>query len=167
MEAADRQAALADNAPLLAGMVVLILLVRPLVVLTDVAIRQNALVPGVTSMIRWQSHWHVVRQNCPSSRTISQAASPSRVMQTANALRESVMSSIRAVWYIVAYGVTALLLMSLADWRLALPTFLWFVSYVFFLRYFVPRMRDLAKRAPKRAPTCSAGSWTATPTSIP
>src|SRR5688500_10905736 len=61
MEATDRQAALAENALMLGGMVFLILIVRPLVVLTDVAIRQNALLPGVTSMIRWQSHWHVVR----------------------------------------------------------------------------------------------------------
>src|SRR5688572_14359684 len=45
MEATDRQAALAANAPLLIGMVVLILVVRPLVLLTDVAIRQNALLP--------------------------------------------------------------------------------------------------------------------------
>ena len=35
--------------------------------------------------------------------------------------------------------------MSLADWRLAVPTALWFVGYVVFLRRFVPRMRDLAK----------------------
>src|SRR5690606_18385856 len=46
MEATDRQAALADNAPLLIGMVALILFVRPLVLLADVAIRQNALLPG-------------------------------------------------------------------------------------------------------------------------
>jgi ATP-binding cassette subfamily B multidrug efflux pump len=35
--------------------------------------------------------------------------------------------------------------MSLADWRLAIPTLLWFAGYVVFLRHFVPRMRDLAK----------------------
>jgi ATP-binding cassette subfamily B multidrug efflux pump len=35
--------------------------------------------------------------------------------------------------------------MSLADWRLAIPTVLWFAGYVVFLRHFVPRMRDLAK----------------------
>ena len=35
-------------------------------------------------------------------------------------LRESVVSSIRAVWYIVVYGITALLLVSAADWRLEL-----------------------------------------------
>src|SRR5262245_22672963 len=62
MEAADRLAALAREWSLLVGMVGLILIVRPLVMLADIAIRHNALIPGVTSMIRWQSHWHVVRQ---------------------------------------------------------------------------------------------------------
>src|SRR5208282_3139468 len=68
-----------------------------------------------------------------------------RVMQTSNALRESVVSSIRAVWYILIYGLSALVLMAIADWRLALPPVLWFAGYVVFLRHFVPRMRDLAK----------------------
>jgi ATP-binding cassette subfamily B multidrug efflux pump len=145
MEAPDRHAALADNAPMLGGMVVLILCVRPLVILTDVAIRQNALLPGVTSMIRWQSHWHVVRQNLPFFQNDFAGRIASRVMQTANALRESVMSSIRGVFYIVAYGLTALILMAMSDWRLALPTLFWFGGYIFFLRRFVPRMRDLAK----------------------
>jgi ATP-binding cassette subfamily B multidrug efflux pump len=145
MEASDRQAALAENALMLGGMVGLILIVRPLVILTDVAIRQNALLPGVTSMIRWQSHWHVVRQNLPFFQNDFAGRIASRVMQTANALRESVMSSIRGVFYIVAYGFTALVLMALSDWRLALPTLLWFAGYMFFLRRFVPRMRDLAK----------------------
>ena len=34
--------------------------------------------------------------------------------------------------------------MALADWRLGLPTLLWFAGYIVFLRHFVPRMRDLA-----------------------
>ena len=145
MEASDRPAALAENALILSGMVVLILFVRPLVLLTDIAIRQNALLPGVTSLIRWQSHWHVIRQNLPFFQNDFAGRIASRVMQTANALRESVMSSIRGIFYIAAYGIAALLLMAVSDWRLALPTFLWFVAYIFFLRHFVPRMRDLAK----------------------
>ena len=145
MEAADRHAAIAQQAPLLAGMVLLILIVRPLVLFADIAIRQNALIPGVTSMIRWQSHWHVVRQNWPFFQNDFAGRIANRVMQTANALRESVMSAIRAVWYIAVYGVSALALMAHADWRLGLPTLLWFAGYVVFLRHFVPKMRDLAK----------------------
>jgi ATP-binding cassette subfamily B multidrug efflux pump len=145
MEAADRQAALAAQWPLLAGMVGLVLVVRPLVMLIDMLIRQNALIPGVTSLIRWQSHWHVVRQSWPFFQNDFAGRIANRVMQTANALRESVMASIRAVWYIAVYGVSAFALMAASDWRLGLPTLLWFLGYVVFLRYFVPRMRDLAR----------------------
>ena len=145
MEAVDRQAALASEWPLLTGMVALVLVVRPLVLLADVAIRHNALIPGTTSLIRWQSHWHVVRQSWPFFQNVFAGRIANRVMQTANALRESVMASIRAVWYIAVYGVSAFVLMALADWRLGLPMLLWFTGYLVFLRYFVPRMRDLAR----------------------
>jgi ATP-binding cassette subfamily B multidrug efflux pump len=145
MEAADRKAALAAQWPVLAGMVGLVLLVRPLVILADVALRQNGIIPGVTSLIRWQSHWHVVRQSWPFFQNDFAGRIANRVMQTANALRESVMASIRAVWYIVVYGVSALVLMAMADWRLGIPTLAWFLGYLVFLRYFVPRMRDLAR----------------------
>src|SRR5947207_4917688 len=145
MEAADRQAALEREWPLLAGMVALVLIVRPLANLADMLIRQNALIPGVTSMIRWQSHWHVLRQSWPFFQNDFAGRIANRVMQTANALRESVMASIRAVWYIAVYGVSAFALMAASDWRLGLPTLAWFLGYIVFLRYFVPRMRDLAK----------------------
>jgi len=145
MEATDRHAAIAQNLPMLLGMVLLVLIVRPLVLFTDIAIRQNALIPGATSLIRWQSHWHVLRQNWSFFQNDFAGRIAGRVMQTANALRESVMSTIRAVWYIAVYGVSAFALMATSDWRLGLPTLAWFAGYVVFLRRFVPRMRDLAK----------------------
>ena len=145
MEATDRQAALAREWPMLAGMVGLVLVIRPLAILADMAIRQNALIPGVTSMIRWQSHWHVIRQSWPFFQNDFAGRIANRVMQTANALRESTMASIRAVWYITVYGASAYALMAAADWRLGLPTLLWFAGYVVFLRHFVPKLRELAK----------------------
>ncbi len=145
MEATDRQAALAQQWPMLAGMIGLVLIVRPIAILVDMAIRQSALIPGATTLIRWQSHWHVIRQSWPFFQNDFAGRIANRVMQTANALRESTMASIRAVWYIVVYGSSAFALMALADWRLGLPTLCWFAGYVLFLRHFVPKLRDLAK----------------------
>ena len=145
MENGDRAGALAEAAPMLIGMGLLVLLGRPAALLMDSLVRNNAVVPGVTSLIRWQSHWHVVRQSWPFFQNDFAGRIANRVMQTSNAVRECVVSSIRAVWYIVVYGLSALVLMSTADWRLAIPTALWFLGYVVFLRHFVPRMRDLAK----------------------
>jgi ATP-binding cassette subfamily B multidrug efflux pump len=145
MEAVDRQAALAAEWPMLLGMVALVLVIRPAAILTDIAIRHRALIPGATSLIRWQSHWHVVRQSWPFFQNDFAGRIANRVMQTAHALRESTMASIRGVWYIGAFGVTALALMVMADWRLGVPTVVWTLGYAFFLRYFVPRMRDLGR----------------------
>jgi len=145
MEATDRAAALAAETPMLVAMIVLVLVVRPLAILSDVSIRHNALVPGATSLIRWQSHWHVVRQSWPFFQNDFAGRIANRVMQTASSLRESAMSSIRAVWYIGVYGTTAFALMTMADWRLGAPMLAWFVGYVVILRFFVPRLRELSR----------------------
>ncbi len=145
MEASDRAAAFAAALPMLVAMALLVMVGRPLALLADSLVRNNAVVPGATSLIRWQSHWHVVRQSWPFFQNDFAGRIANRVMQTSNALRECVVSSIRAIWYIAIYGISALVLMAVADWRLAVPTALWSTGYVLFLRYFVPRMRDLAK----------------------
>ncbi len=145
MQSADRAAAFGAAAPMLLVMAGTVLIGRPLALVADSLVRNNAVVPGVTSLIRWQSHWHVVRQSWPFFQNDFAGRIANRVMQTSNAVRECVVSSIRALWYIAIYGVSSLILMASADWRLAIPTLLWFCGYVFFLRYFVPRMRDRAK----------------------
>ena len=145
MEAPGRAAALANAAPTLLAMAAFVLFLRPAVLLIDSLLRNLVVLPGMVSLIRWQSHWHVVRQSWPFFQNDFAGRIANRVMQTSAALRDSVVSTIRAVWYIVIYGVSSIVLMSLADWRLALPTAAWFAGYVLFLRHFVPRMRDLAK----------------------
>ena len=145
MENPDRVAAVAGAMPMLLGMSALVLFGRPLVLLADSVVRNNIVAPRVTSLIRWQSHWHVVRQSWPFFQNDFAGRIANRVMQTSHAVRESVVSTIRAVWYIVAYGMSALVLMAHSDWRLALPTALWFAGYVIFLRHFVPQMRELSR----------------------
>jgi ATP-binding cassette, subfamily B, multidrug efflux pump len=147
MEASDRMAALEAQWPVLVAMMALVLVARPGFMVLDIAIRHMVLIPGATSLIRWQSHWHVVRQSWPFFQNDFAGRIANRVMQTAHALRESVMASIRAVWYIGAYGVIAYALMAAADWRLGAPTLVWFAAYLVFLWYFVPRMRDLARES--------------------
>ena len=145
MQASERAVALRAATPVLLTMAAVILIGRPAAMLADSLVRNNAVVPGVTSLIRWQSHWHVVRQSWAFFQNDFAGRIANRVMQTSNAVRESVVSSIRALWYIAVYGVSALALMAVADWRLALPTALWFGAYAVFLRHFVPLMRNRAR----------------------
>jgi len=150
MEATERAAALRDAMPMLMGMLGLVLIGRPLAILIDSFIRHNAVEPGVSSLIRWQSHWHVIRQSWSLFQNDFAGRIANRVMHTSDAVRECVVSSIHAVWYIGTYGTAAFWLMASADWRLAAPTGLWIVAYILFLSYFVPRMRTLARSSSER-----------------
>ncbi len=145
MAAPDRAAALAEQASSLSLMMLVVLIVRPLLQMADIAIRHNALMPGVTSMVRWQSHWHVLRHSWPFFQNDFAGRIANRVMQTAQALRDSVMSAIRAVLYLSTYGALTLVLISAFDWRLTVPVLFWLLAYAIFLRYFVPRLRELAR----------------------
>lgn len=131
----------------LAGMALVMLLVRPASILMQNLVVQQAVVPGFTGMIRWQAHWHVVRQGWAFFQEDFSGRIATRVMQSGPALRESIVSGVNAVWYILVYASGAMLWLVAADWRLALPVLLWFCLYVAQLRLVVPRLRERARRA--------------------
>jgi len=145
MTAPDPKVALAEGATVLLLFAALFLVARPIAILVDCLMRLNAVLPGVTTEIRWQNHWHVVRQSWTFFQNDFAGRIANRVMNTANALRESVVSCIRAIWYILVYGLTALVVMVFSHPLLAIPTLVWMAAYVLFLRTFVPRMRDLSR----------------------
>jgi ATP-binding cassette subfamily B multidrug efflux pump len=65
-------------------------------------------------------------------------------MQTPGALREVAEASIRAVWYLSMYGLTSVVLLANADWRLTVPILAWFAGFVLLLRSSVPQLRGRA-----------------------
>ena len=52
-----------DNWPQLVGMALVLLIVRPAALLLQNLITNQGIIPGFSNLIRWQSHWHVVRQS--------------------------------------------------------------------------------------------------------
>ena len=130
----------------LARMGVIVLLLRPCALLLQNLITNQSINGNVTNLIRWQNHWHVVRQSWSFFQNDFAGRIASRVTQTGGALRESVTITVNAVWYIIVYGSSALFLLGRADWRLAGPLVIWAVVYTALLRSFVPRMRDRSKQ---------------------
>jgi ATP-binding cassette subfamily B multidrug efflux pump len=129
----------------LLGMAALFLLVRPAAHFAQLIVANLMLVPGLTNLVRWQSHWHVVRQGWTFFQNDFAGRIAARVMQTGPALRESVVLSVLGIWYIVVYGTSAILLLSAADWRLALPIVAWFGLYGWVLTRFLPKMRERSR----------------------
>ncbi|MBV9828048.1 MAG: ABC transporter ATP-binding protein, partial [Alphaproteobacteria bacterium] len=127
-------------------MATLFLVVRPVANFAQAIVANQMMIPGLTNLVRWQSHWHVVRQGWTFFQNDFAGRIAARVMQTGPALRESVTASIMGIWYICVYGVSAIALLSRADWRLSLPIVCWFALYIGVLITFLPRMRERSRR---------------------
>ena len=136
---------LANSWPLLAGMAAVLLVLRPVAAAMQHLLMNQAIAANVSNRIRWQNHWHVVRQSWAFFQNDFAGRIANRVMQTGPAIRESLVSLLTAVWFILIYGTSSLILLARADRWLALPIVFWFAGYVVTLRFFVPRMRDRSK----------------------
>ncbi len=131
--------------PMLTGMALIVLVARPGVALMRYLVANQAIAAPFTGMIRWQAHWHVVRQSWAFFQNDFAGRISNRVMQTGAAVRSTLTASVTALWYILVYGVTAIGMTAAVDVWLALPILLWFACYVGLLGFFVPRMRDRSK----------------------
>src|SRR6516164_3575543 len=97
---------------ILLGMAAVLLIVRPLALTSQNLITHQAIAANVANLIRWQAHWHVVRQSWSFFQNDFAGRIANRVMQTGPAIRESLVSLLTAVWYILVYGSSALLLLA-------------------------------------------------------
>ncbi len=135
-----------DNTPALVGMAAVMLILRPATFIAHNILVNQIVNPGFSNMIRWQNHWHVVRQSWSFFQNDFAGRIASRVQQTGPSLRESLVLAFDAAWYILVYGSSATVLLARLDWRLTLPMALWFAAYATMLRYFVPRLRERSRR---------------------
>jgi ATP-binding cassette, subfamily B, multidrug efflux pump len=136
---------LADGWPWLLAMAIVVLLVRPAVTLTRYLITNQAIAAPFTGLIRWQAHWHVVRQSWAFFQNDFAGRISNRVMQTGPAVRSTLTATVTTVWYILVYGTSAIVLTGAADRWLAVPILLWFCGYTGLLFHFVPRIRERSK----------------------
>ncbi len=134
-----------DHWRTLAGMAAVQMLARPTAVLLQGLVTNQGLAANFQNLVRWQAHWHVVRQGWAFFQNDFAGRIANRIMQTGPSLRESVVASFNAVWYILVYGTSAIIVLANSDWRLTLPIIAWFSAYIVLLRYFVPRMRDRSR----------------------
>src|SRR5271154_5681223 len=131
--------------PWLLGMAIVVVIVRPVVTLTRYLITNQAIAAPFTGLIRWQSHWHVVRQSWAFFQNDFAGRISSRVMQTAPSVRSTLTATITTVWYIIVYGTSAIALTASAERWLAVPILLWFAGYAALLYFLLPRIRERSK----------------------
>ena len=123
-------------------MAVVALIIRPVFFgLHDLLVHQT-LSPSMTSMIRWQNHSYVLKQSLNFFQNDFAGRIAQRIMQTGNSLRDSAVQAVDALWHVLIYAISSLVLFAEADWRLMIPLLIWIACYIGALYYFVPRVKE-------------------------
>lgn len=142
----DRDTFLAEEGWRLAGMSVVVLFVLPSIVLLQSLVSQQVLMGNYPMRIRWQVHRYLLKQSMTFYQDEFAGRIATKLMQTALAVRETVIKLVDILNYVVVYFIGMLLLVGSADWRLALPLAGWLAGYVLLMRYFIPRLGEIAER---------------------
>ena len=138
----DSQHFLENEWPSLLVMSIFILIFIPVLVLFHSLVIHQTLMGNFPMRVRWLSHRYLLNQSYTFFQHEFSGRIATKVMQTALAVRETVMKLLDVILFVTVY--LTLLLVANADPRLCLPLFAWLVAYIGILTHFVPQLKHIS-----------------------
>jgi ATP-binding cassette subfamily B multidrug efflux pump len=121
-----------------------VLLFIPLTTALQSLVIHQTLMGNFPMAVRWNAHRYLLDQSYGFFQNEFSGRIATKVMQTALAVRDTVMKLLNVLLFVVIYMITALVLVASADIRLCLPIVIWLGFYILVQRYFVPKMKNIA-----------------------
>ena len=103
------------------AMAIFILVLRPMLQGLDVLFLNNGLMPNYGTLYRWRAHKQVLRQSVGWFENDFAGRIANRIMQTPPSAGEAIFQVFDAITFSLAYLVGAVIVLSEADPRLAIP----------------------------------------------
>lgn len=148
----DRETIFEERGMALIAMALLLVIGLPLSDLLFSLINHQALLGNLPMRARWRMHRRILGQSMGFFADEFAGRVATKVMQTSLAVREAVLKVIDVFVHVIVYFLTTLVLIALADWRLAIPMLIWIGIYLSLVRFFVPRLAEVsAKQADARS----------------
>lgn len=142
---ADPATFLQDHRQQLLWMALVVVVVLPVCVVLQSLFAFQGVIGNFPMRIRWLAHNDLLKQSLSFYQDEFAGRVATKVMQTALAVRETVMKLIDLMVYVAVYFFSIVALLFTIDWRLATPLIIWFVAYVFILRVIVPRLKNVSQ----------------------
>lgn len=127
-------------------MAFILLVGLPVSVLMHSLLMHQTLLGNFPMRIRWQAHRFLLGQSYQFYQNEFAGRIATKVMQTALAVRETIMKLLDVLLYVLVYFSSILVLAVSLDWRLALPLVAWLFAYGGLLYYFLPRLSKISTR---------------------
>ena len=141
---AEREGFFAEYGWRLAGMAALVVIGLPLVTLLQSLITHQSIFGNYPMIGRWLAHRHMLGQSMAFYQDEFAGRVSQKVMQTALAIRETVVKLMDLLVYVIVYFIGAMLLMGSAEPWLMLPLVVWLAGYIAIMKVFVPRLRQVS-----------------------
>ena len=123
---------------------VLALVAYPAGVLLQALIVHQTLLGNYPMIARWLAHRYLLRQSLSFFQDEFAGRVSQKVMQTALAIRETVLKLLDAFVYVIVYFLGTLFLAFRSDAWLAAPLVVWLIGYIALVRFFVPRLQKVS-----------------------
>lgn len=114
-------------------------------------LEEQVIVPGFFTMVRWQGHRSVSRQDVSFFDDEMAGRVSAKVWQAGQAAGDFMVSLLQIIWFIIVFAATTLIVIASLDWRMMLPVLLWLILVLVNARYFVPRIRDRGRATAEAA----------------
>jgi ATP-binding cassette subfamily B multidrug efflux pump len=122
-----------------------LLLALPVLVCLQSLLIHQTLMGNFPMIVRWQAHRYLLRQSVSFFHDEFAGRIATRVMQTALAVRTTVMKLLDILVYVGVYFLTTLALFASLDLRLVLPLLAWLAIYIGILYVLLPRLRTVSE----------------------
>lgn len=135
----------AEKSQALLGMAA-VLLISPAVVALSALIKFQTLQGVFPMQMRWRFHRQMLGQSMQFYQDEFSGRVSAKVMQTALAVRETIMTITDMVVYVLVYFISSGVILFNFDGWLLLPFLGWLLLFMATIAYFIPKLKDAASR---------------------
>lgn len=143
--ASDPETFVEDSWTSIVVMSVFILIVIPILASLHSLVVHQTLMGNFPMAVRWMAHRYLLNQSYGFFQNEFSGRIATKVMQTALAVRESVMKLLDVILFVSVYVITMLFLIASADLRLCLPLLIWLLLYMGLQLFFVPKLKNISQ----------------------
>src|SRR5262245_5814427 len=136
-----------DHAGLLLWMAFVVLVARPVIFVAYELTKSQVVSSPFPARGPWQPHRHLLRQSLGVFQNDFAGRVANKLMQTAPAMRDSILQLSDAAVFVAVQWLSALALFWAADLRLTVPLLIWLAAYVGIVVGLVPRIRERSTNA--------------------
>jgi ATP-binding cassette subfamily B multidrug efflux pump len=123
---------------------VVVLIVIPSLVFCHSMLKHQSLMGNYPMRIRWLAHRYLIGQSLGFFQNEFAGRVATKVMQTALAVRETVLKLLDLMVFVAVYFASIIFLVFSTDWRLSIPLLIWLVFYIIILRILVPKLKAIS-----------------------